>query len=151
GFVNFLRTASAEASAAWGQLGSANVDPDLRALGLLWQGKLESSAGDLGSARSHWQQAVDLGPTWYGGLRARGLLDPGGDVLTSPAKLDPARLEISPAEQSELDAWTSARGANLSALAAEQAADPSLARTDELLALGLKAEAGWEIDDQAVR
>src|SRR5439155_19689234 len=59
GLSNLLRGAAAEASTAWGQLGASGADADLRALGLLWQGKLESGAGDAGSARAHWQQALD--------------------------------------------------------------------------------------------
>jgi soluble lytic murein transglycosylase len=151
GLVDLLRDAPGEAGTAWSELGATDAEPDLRALGLLWQGKMESRAGDPATARSHWQQAADLAPTRYGGLRARGLLDSGDDPLTRPARLDSARLELSGDELAELNAWTSARGASLDTLAAEQSADPALARADELLALDLNISAGWEFDDLAGR
>jgi soluble lytic murein transglycosylase len=147
GFVNLLQNQPDQARAAWGALGSSSATSELRTLGLLWQGKMASQAGDVAAARAQWQQAVDIGPTWYGGMRARGLLEGQTDVQASGRALDPARVEVNPSELAELDAWTGARGIPLATLVAEQAADPAFARVDELLALGLQAEASWEIDD----
>lgn len=150
GFASLLRGDSSEARPAWRTLGASSAGPELRSLGLLWLGKLESQGDNTTAARTHWQQAVDVGPGWYGGLRARGLLE-GAPSPLAGGSLDPARLEIGDEEMAELDLWTGARGAALNALVAEQAAEPGLARADALLTLGLTAEAGWELDELASR
>jgi soluble lytic murein transglycosylase len=132
-------------------LAASGAPAALRAQALLWQGKLASRAGDQATARARWQAAVDVGPSWYGGLRARGLLDSGADLLASPRPLDLTRVEPTRDDLDEFDAWLAARGASLDALVGEQTAEPALARADELLALGLATEAAWELDDLAVK
>jgi soluble lytic murein transglycosylase len=149
GLANLMRSAPTQARSAWSTLGPSGASTQLRALALLWLGKLESQLGDAQAAAAHWRHAADLAPGWYGGMRSRGLLE--GSLNGPGASLDPARVEIGAEDLAELDSWTSARGAELNVLAAELAADTGLARADELLAIGLGAEAGWEFDELSAR
>jgi soluble lytic murein transglycosylase len=151
GFVNFLRGSPGEADAAWAELGASNATSELRALGSLWRGKMAIRAGNQAVARAHWQNAVDVGPTWYGGVRALDFLDGNVDVTASSLEIDRARLKLNPEQLDELNTWAATLGADLDGLAAELAGEPALARADELLALGLETEAGWEVDDLAVQ
>lgn len=151
GLARLLGSAPDQATAAWQELEASDAPAELKALGRLWRGKLEVAAGRADPARAAWQGAVDLGPTWYGGIRARGLLDGNVGARVEVVGLDPSRLEPSPAELAELSAWMADRGAALDPVMAELAADPAMARLDDLLALGMGGEAAWEIDELAAR
>jgi soluble lytic murein transglycosylase len=149
GLASLLAGDAQAATAAWSELIDSDAPPEWRALGLLWRGKQRASAGQADLARADWQAAVDLAPTQYGGLRARGLLDGNTGLRVDSVALDPARIMPNPAELAELDAWMKAQGAGLDVVQAELSANPALARLDELLAIGGKLQASWEADDLA--
>jgi soluble lytic murein transglycosylase len=57
-----------------------------------------------------------------------------------------ALVRLTPAEVAERDDWLARLGTTAGQVAAEVAAQPELGRADALLQVGLRAEAGWEID-----
>ena len=151
GLVDLLRGEAAEARGEWAQLGAADGPAEPRTMSLLWQGKLAANAGDRAGAAAAWQEAVDQAPGWYGSLRAADLLAGRANPVSSGPPLDTARTNPSPAELAELETWTAARGAPLSALVPELAQERGLGLADELLAVGLRTEAGWELDELNAR
>jgi soluble lytic murein transglycosylase len=151
GFVNLLRGAVADARGDWAQAGAVDGPAEPRTMSLLWQGKLAAKAGDQAAAAAVWQQAVDQAPGWYGSLRAADLLAGRANPVSSGPPLDPARADPSPADLAELEAWTADRGARLSELVPELAQERGLGLADELLAVGLRTEAGWELAELNAR
>jgi soluble lytic murein transglycosylase len=151
GLVDILRGAVADAREDWAQLGAADGPAEPRAMSLLWQGKLAANAGDPAGAGAAWQQAVDQAPGWYGSLRAADLLAGRASPVGSGPPLDTGSADPSPAELAELEAWTADRGASLSALVPELANERGLGLADELLAVGLRTQAGWELSELNAR
>jgi len=151
GLVALLQGGPAAAKAAWSRLGDVEGASQHLALGLLWRGKLAARTGDQSNARAFWQQAEDLQSNTYGTLRSADLMAGRFAPVTSGPQLEPARISLSESELADLSEWTAARGSSLGALVSDLAAEPGLARADELLALNLRNEAGWEFDELGLR
>jgi soluble lytic murein transglycosylase len=147
----YFRNAWPEAVAAGRDLGAGGADPKWRGLGLLWAGKAFARAGDRPQAETLWRQASDADLDEPGGLRARALLSGDDHAVQSAAPFDSARLLPSEAEQSELAAWLARYGLDQSTLEAEQRSDPTYALADELYRVGLREQAGWELEEVSTR
>lgn len=120
----------------------------------LWRGKVLASQKGAASAeaRSAWTRAAELLPDGYDGFRAMDLLA-GRAVATAITATRPlSALDLSAPDAAALAEWMNAQlKSTPAALAAEVGADVNVARADELLALGLRDEATWELEPVAAR
>ncbi len=150
GLTRYLLGELGDAVRAWQRLAdpSRNAAPAQRAAALYWQGKATARVDGAGSAtaRDAWSAAVSAGPSTYYAFRAQDAL--GGVVSpeSRPVERTPAALGRVAQDQDELAAWLAARGTSPQALADKLSANPALARADALLAVGLRAEAEWEVE-----
>jgi soluble lytic murein transglycosylase len=149
-FVAFRQGELARAAAGWRDLAGRAEEAADRARASFWLGTARAAAGERDAARAAWAAALDADPGGFYGLRAADHLA-GGEAAEPRAR--PGR-PLPPAPQAnltaEVRAWVAARG-DPAAAEARLAADPALARAEQLLALGLRREASWELEALADR
>ena len=141
GFVRYMRNDRDGALAAFlaGLATGQETSPAVAAQLLYWAGRLLP----VGSADAHGAlaQAATLAPESYHGLRAAEALT--GSLVVAR---NSAGLQVSAEEENERAAWLRNQGTSQERIAADLAALPGLRRADDLLALGMRAEASWEVD-----
>jgi soluble lytic murein transglycosylase len=124
----------------------------LRAQLQFWRGKAIAKLGGAAAAdaQAAWSAATELAPDSYYGLRARDML---GGALVPGVAPDAAAptFDLPPSQQQERLAWLASLGLTPKRVASDLAAEPGLGRADQLVQLGLRAEAGWELDGLARR
>lgn len=143
GLLAYLGGDPAEAERLWRE---ATADAGNRARAAFWLGKALEAAGNRDGATKAWEAARRQDPTGFYGLRAAELLAGRREVRAVPATLEPAALELTPADEQELAHWFSELGSDLEAARDQVEANPGYWRVRELLDLGLRTEAGWEVD-----
>jgi soluble lytic murein transglycosylase len=124
----------------------ATTDADDSARASFWLGKALEAAGNRDGATEAWEAARRQDPTGFYGLRAAELLAGHREVRAAPATLEPEALEGTPSEEQELARWFSELGSDLDVARGQVEADPGYRRVRELLDLGLRTEAGWQVD-----
>ena len=146
GFTRYVRGDADGALAAWqmGLIGGPPA-PVLEAELQYWIAK----ASPAGSAQSveALNRAAAAAPESYYGLRARELITGTLNVASLPTSS--AWLGLSSAEVQERASWFNAQGLSAEGVTQEVNALPGLRRADQLLELGLRNEATWEIDGVA--
>jgi soluble lytic murein transglycosylase len=151
-FVQFQQGDLADAADGWRALASAATAADARAQAQFWLGKALHAQGDDAGARSAWAAASAADPHEFYGLRAaeslRGGNEPRADLA---AGLSAVQTHAQDDPTVALAAWIGSRGGDPSV--AEQAieADPGLERADDLLGMGLRQPAVWELEAVEVR
>ncbi len=162
GIVRYAQDDWSSALAAWQTAldldRAGRLSPAMRVETLFWRGKALARTGGAASAdaRDAWLQAAAAAPESYYGLRAtdmlRGELTP---LYRSGSGLGAPTLDLPSDQRVERAQWLAALTATLELtperVAAEVAADPGLGRAAALLDLGLRDEAGWEVDGLARR
>ncbi len=144
-FVRFRQGDLSSAAATWRSLAQSVSAADARAQADFWLGKALSGQGDQAGARAAWTSAAQADPHGFYGLRAAdwlaGRSDPLADVTTTTgfaeahASDDPAAL---------LSQWVASRG-DVAAAQQRLSSDPGLSRAEELLAIGQRQAATWEL------
>jgi soluble lytic murein transglycosylase len=143
-FVQFQQGNVGEAIDGWRDLTGRVSAPDDRAQAFFWLGKALRAAGDASGATAAWSSARLADPNGFYGLRAAdqmaGLTEPRAQVDRTLAVVN-AHADDPIASIRE---WAASRG---DASAAQQRLndDPRLARSDALLAMGLRQPAIWEL------
>ncbi len=163
GIVRYAQDDWSGALAAWRTAldldRAGRLTPAMRVETLFWRGKALARTGGAASAdaRDAWLQAAAAAPESYYGLRAtdmlRGELTP---LYRSGSGLAAPTLDLPIDQRVERAQWLAALSPTLDKLtpervAAEVAAGPGLGRAAALLDLGLRDEAGWEVDGLARR
>jgi soluble lytic murein transglycosylase len=145
GFTRFVRGDTGGAQTAW-QAGIASnpADPTLQAQLEYWSARSLPSGSPR--ATEAFNRAAAAAPESYYGLRAQEALNTSLTVATASASSGTAWLALSPGEQQEQSAWLAAQGTNPDQVARDVAGTPGIQRADQLLALGLRTEASWEVD-----
>lgn len=143
GLLAYLDRDLAEAERRWREATADAGDP---ARASFWLGKALEAAGDRDGAIEAWETARRQDPTGFYGLRAGELLAGRREVRAVPATLEPEALEGTPSEEQELARWFTALRSDLEDARRQVEADLGYRRVRELLALGLRTEAGWEVD-----
>ncbi|MBA2449291.1 MAG: tetratricopeptide repeat protein, partial [Chloroflexi bacterium] len=146
-----LRGALPEAVQTARELASGGADSRWKGLALLWAGKALARSGDPAGATRAWQQAADLDPNDFGGLRARAILDGEPRPTSRPRALDLTALLPTAADRAELEGWLRANGVHPAALDAEQANDSHYVQARELVRVGLREQARWELEQVGSR
>lgn len=144
GLIRYLRGDVVGASGAWDALARDGAERDLQSLALLWQGKAAQLAGNDAEATARWQRAVEIGPDTFSGLRAASLL--AGNALAQHEFRIYAPPTDPPAGEPELNTWLSQHGGSRDALDSQLNQDPAWQRAVELIRLGLREYATWELD-----
>jgi soluble lytic murein transglycosylase len=144
GFTRYVRGDRNGALSAWQTgVGSEPPDPTFQANLYYWIGRAQPDGS--AAATDAFNHAAAAAPDSFYGLRARERL--GGNL--SMAGVSPAGsawLALSPSEVQERAVWYAARNTTPDRVAQEVTATPGLRRADQLLQLGLRIEAGWEVD-----
>jgi len=164
GIVRYAQDDWSGALAAWRTAldldRAGQLTPAVRVETLFWRGKALARTGGAASAdaRDAWLQAAAAAPESYYGLRAtdmlRGELAP---LYRSGSGVAAPTLDLPSDQRVERAQWLAALSPTLSStltperVATEVAADPGLGRAAALLDLGLRDEAGWEVDGLARR
>jgi soluble lytic murein transglycosylase len=151
GLLSVFRGRPADGAPSLAALAQSDASSGMRAWALMWLGKIEASGGNAEAARGRWQAAVQTSPLTFGGFRSAGLLNGDQGAVAGSSGLDLGKVGVSAQELADLDAWLAAKGVNRQALSDQLAADPALARADDLLAMGQAELAAWEWDDLARR
>jgi soluble lytic murein transglycosylase len=142
GFTRFVRDDRAGAVAAWQTgLSSGPPAPTLQAQLQYWVAK-----ADPGSSSKALPAAAAAAPESYYGLRAQEQLGATLSVARSAPSVSSAWLSLTPTELQERDAWLAGLNTNVRRVDADLAALAGLKRADALLEVGLRTEAGWEVD-----
>jgi soluble lytic murein transglycosylase len=142
GFTRFVRGDRSAALAAWQSgLASGPPSPTLQAQLLYWISK-----ADPGSSSEALSAAAAAAPETYYGLRAQEQLGATLSVARSAPPVSSAWLNLTSAELQERDAWLATLNTSARRIDADLAALPGLKRADALLEVGLRSEAGWEVD-----
>jgi soluble lytic murein transglycosylase len=97
-------------------------------------------------AQDALNQAVAAAPESYYGLRAQEQLSGTLSVASTTPSTSTAWLSPSTAEVQERTAWLASLKTTPERVSQEVNALPALSRADALLELGLRTEAGWEVD-----
>ncbi len=144
------RGAHPEAVATARELAERDADSRWKGLALLWAGKAFALAGDAPQALDAWRLAADVDADYFGGLRARAILD--GDLRAehTARALEAAQLEPSVADLAELAAWLARHGAP-GDLDTQLGGDPNVALAGALYRIGLRPQASWELEEVAAR
>ena len=143
-FVQFQQGSFSAAIDGWRDLVDRVSSADDKAQANFWLGKALHAAGDETGARTAWSAAQASEPRGFYGLRAAdwlaGATDPRAAVDQTLARVQ----RVDPDPMSAIRDWVSSRG---DATSAEQhlRTDPGLGRADELLAMGLRQPAIWEL------
>jgi soluble lytic murein transglycosylase len=149
GFTRYVRGDQAGALDAWQTgLASGPPSPTLQSELGYWMAKV-LPAGSA-SAQEALNLAAAAAPETYYGLRAQEQLNGTFTVASSPTS-GAGWLAPSPAEVQERAAWFSALSSTPERVAQDVAALPAMQRADQLLELGLRTEASWEIDGAVQR
>src|SRR5206468_13050470 len=90
--------------------------------------------------------AVAAAPESYYGLRAQEQLGTTLSVARSTPPVSSAWLSLTSTELQERDAWLASLNTTARRVDADLAALAGLRRADALLEVGLRTEAGWEVD-----
>lgn len=143
GLLAYLDGDLAEAERSWRE---ATTDADDLARASFWLGKALEAAGNRDGAIGAWEEARRQDPAGFYGLRSGELLAGHREVRAVPATLEPAAFGGTPSEEQELARWFITLGTDIEDARRQVEADPGYRRARELLALGLRTEAGWEID-----
>jgi soluble lytic murein transglycosylase len=138
-FVFFRQGRFADAAASWRDLASRVSAAEDRAQALFWLGKVLRAQGDTAGASTAWTAARDTDPRGFYGMRADDLLA-GRDDPRAASNVAVPEADATP----DLRAFAASRG-DVSAARARLDREPGLARAQELLALGLRREASWEL------
>jgi soluble lytic murein transglycosylase len=144
GFTRYVRDDLSGALDAWQTgLASGPPAPGLQADLRYWTAKV-LPAGSAG-AREALNLAAAAAPESYYGLRAQEQLS-GTLSIASSLPSSPAWLAPGPNELQERAAWFAALNSTPERVAQEVAVLPAVQRADQLLELGLRTEASWELD-----
>jgi soluble lytic murein transglycosylase len=144
GFTRYVRGDRAGALDAWQTgLASGPPAPTLQTQLLYWAAKVLPPGSD--AAQEALNMAVAAAPETYFGLRAQEQLSGAFTGASSPPS-SAAWLALSPNEVQERAAWFAMLNSTPERVAQEVAALPALQRADQLLELGLRLEASWEVD-----
>src|SRR5712691_9753329 len=142
GFTRFVRDDRMGAVAAWqAGLASGPPAPTLQAQLLYWIAK-----ADPASSPQALSAAAAAAPESYYGLRAQEQLGSTLSVARTSPSVSVAWLSLTSTELQERDTWLAGLGTNAKRVDADLAALPGLKRADALLEVGLRTEAGWEVD-----
>jgi len=143
GFTRYVRGDAAGALDAW-QTGLASGPPGPTLLSQLhyWTSKVLPAGA---SAQESLNLAAAAAPETYYALRAQEQLSGTLSGASSPPS-GAAWLALGPNDVQERAAWFAALNSTPERVAQEVAALPALQRADQLLELGLRAEASWELD-----
>jgi soluble lytic murein transglycosylase len=145
GFTRFVRDDHAGALDAWQTgLASGPPAPAMQAQLLYWSARVLPA--DSSKTQEALNTAVAAAPESYYGLRAQEQLSGTLSVASSTPSANATWLTLSPNEEQELADWLAARNTTPERIFQEVAALPALRRADLLLELGLRTEAGWEIE-----
>jgi soluble lytic murein transglycosylase len=144
GFTRYVRGDREAALAAWRMgLASGPPAPVLQAQLQYWIAKASPAGSD--QAVEALNRAAAAAPESYYGLRARELI--GGSLsMAALAPTSRESLELTSAEMDERASWFSAQGLTPERVAKDVAATPVMRRAEQLLELGLRTEASWEVD-----
>jgi soluble lytic murein transglycosylase len=145
GFTRYVRGDVSGALSAW-QTGvtSGPPAPDLQAQLQYWIGKAQPAGS--AAAQEAFNRAAAASPESYYGLRAQEQIS---TATLSVAALPPpgsAWMALSPADVEQQASWFGALKLTPERVGQDVAGTPALRRADQLLDLGLRAEASWEID-----
>jgi soluble lytic murein transglycosylase len=144
-FVQFQQGNVGAAIDGWRDLTGRVSAPDDRAQAFFWLGKALRAVGDASGAASAWTSARSADPHGFYGLRATdqlaGLADPRAQVDRTLAVVN-AHTDDDPI--ASIREWAASRGGVASAQQRLND-DPGLARSDALLAMGLRQSAIWEL------
>jgi soluble lytic murein transglycosylase-like protein len=144
-FVQFSQGHFAEAASGWRDLSTRLSASDDRAQALFWLGKALRAQGDLSGATSAWTAARAADPRGFYGVRADDLLAGRDDPRAQLEQTLPAAQRHAEDDPTvELSAWASTRG-DATVAATRLSNEPGLARAEQLLDLGLRREAVWEL------
>jgi soluble lytic murein transglycosylase len=145
GFTRYVRSDAMGALGAWQTAtSSGTATPAVQTQLLYWTAKA-LPPGSV-QAQEALKQAAAAAPESYYGLRAQELL---GATLTVASTAPPPTatwLTLSANELQERNAWLSTLKTSQQKVTDDLAALPALKRADALLELGLRTEAGWEIE-----
>lgn len=146
-FVQFQRGNFGLAADGWRDLATRAANPDDQAQALFWLAKAVHAAGDDNGARVAWTSARDADPHGFYGLRAADLLAGNADPRAQTDQTLPSvQAHAGDDPMASLQAWVASRG-DVAGAQQALADDPGLARTDALLAMGLRQAAIWELGD----
>jgi soluble lytic murein transglycosylase len=148
GFTRFVRGDAQGARAAW-QTGVASGPPapDLQAQLQYWIGRAQPDGSS--EAQDAFNRAAAASPESYYGLRAQDQLD--GTLSMAGLPSGSAWLAASPSELQERAAWFATQNLTPEQVARDVNGSPAMLRAETLLQLGLRTEAGWEIDGVAAQ
>jgi soluble lytic murein transglycosylase len=145
-FVQFQQGQLGAAADGWRALASSTADADTRVQAEFWLGKALHAQADEAGARLAWTDAMQADPQGFYGRRAAesatGEADPHADLESS---LLAVQAHASDDPTSALSAWIASRGGDVAAARQALEADPGLGRADDLLAMGLRQPAIWEL------
>ena len=146
GFVRFVRGDRAGALAAWqAGLRSGPPTPTMQTQLLYWSAK--AAPDQAGGAREALRQAVATAPESYYGLRAQEQLGATLSIASVQRPANAAWRNLNASEVQERTAWLTGQSTTPQRVERDIATHPGLVRADALLELGLRTEAGWEIDE----
>lgn len=150
GQTRYLRDDLKDAVAAWQMATDETThspSATIQAQAHFWRGKALEQIGSAAAAQEAWLAAATITPGGYYGLRAAdmlaGLREP---LATTVPVRDVAALFRDDLELEELATWLGTFGLDPEMLREELLVNPSFSRADELMDLGLRAEALWEYD-----
>ena len=150
GFTRFVRGDRDGALAAWQSGLASNPQTDsLQAQLWYWTARGQPTSLD-GPRQEAFNRAAAAAPESYFGLRAQEQLNGTLSMAALPAS-DTSWLTSSSAELLEKVAWFGTIGTTPERVAQDVRDLASMRRADQLLELGLRTEAGWEIDGVAQR
>ena len=147
GFTRYLRGDGQGALSAWQTAaGSGPPSPALQSQIEYWMARAlpDGSA----AAQEAFNRAAAAAPESYYGLRAQDQLAGSLSMAALPMS-GTAWLALSQSEIQEKNAWFAAQHLSPDVIAQEVTTSSSLRRAEALLDLGLRTEAGWEVDGLA--
>ena len=145
GFTRFVRDDRAGALDAWQTaLGSGPPAPVLQAELQYWSARALPAGSPQGQEALN--RAAAAAPESYYGLRAQEQLNGTLSMASLLPSSGTAWLTLSQNEVQERADWFAALNTTPERVAREVGASAALQRADALLELGLRTEAGWEID-----
>jgi soluble lytic murein transglycosylase len=145
GFTRFIRGDQAAALAAW-QTGLASGPPSPTLQAQLYYWSARAMVPDSAQRQEALQRAAVIAPESYYGLRAQDQLDVALNAASTGPLTNAAWLVLSPPEVQERSTWFAGFNTTVERAADDVGALSTLQRAETLLELGLRSEAGWEID-----
>jgi soluble lytic murein transglycosylase len=145
GFTRFMRQDAAGALATWQQgLGSGPPAPSMQSQLQYWMSKaLPAGSAEAATALN---RAATADPESFYGLRAQDLLS---NALSAASTTTATNTNLFSPSQKELQQradWLATLNSTPDRAAADVEADPSVTRATQLLDVGLRTEASWEIE-----